>query len=111
LSTKTIVTGSKFPERAGPVHRVDTLDRNTRRITMGKKTGPEHGARGVTEDMKGKFKEAAGAMTGREDLEKEGEAQQDKAKAERDVAKREAEADKSRAEAKAREAEQRAHQQ
>ena len=73
-------------------------------------TGPEAAAKGVIEDVKGKAKEAVGAVTGNNDLEREGEAQQDKADAQRDVAAREAEAEKARAEAEAHEAEQRANQ-
>jgi uncharacterized protein YjbJ (UPF0337 family) len=75
-----------------------------------RETGPEAGAKGVVEDVKGKAKEAVGAVTGSDSLRDEGRAQQDKAAAERDVAEKEAEAEKSRAEAKAHEAEQRAHQ-
>ena len=75
-----------------------------------KDTGPEAGAKGVVEGVKGKAKEAVGAVTGNDDLRDEGEAQQRKADAERDVAKKEAEAERSRAEAEAHEAEQRAHQ-
>ncbi len=62
------------------------------------------------EDMKGKAKEAVGAVVGNDELEAEGEAQQRKAEAERDVAKKEAEAEKARATAEAHEAEQRSHQ-
>jgi uncharacterized protein YjbJ (UPF0337 family) len=75
-----------------------------------KDSGPEAGAKGVVEDVKGKAKEAVGAVVGNEDLEAEGEAQQRKAGAERDVAKKEAEAEKARATAEAHEAEQRSHQ-
>jgi uncharacterized protein YjbJ (UPF0337 family) len=73
-------------------------------------SGPEAGIKGVVEDVKGKAKQAAGVVTGNDDLEREGEAQQGKADAQRDVAAKEAEAEKARAEAEAREAEQRAHQ-
>ena len=73
-------------------------------------SGPEAGAKGIVEDVKGKAKDAIGNLTGNEDLEREGEAQQAKADAERDVAAKEAEAEKARAEAKAQEAQQRAHQ-
>ena len=76
----------------------------------GKDTGPEAGLKGMVEGVKGKAKEAVGALAGDEDLRKEGEAQQEKADAQRDVAAKEAEAEKARAEAEAREAEQRAHQ-
>jgi uncharacterized protein YjbJ (UPF0337 family) len=75
-----------------------------------KDTGPEAAAKGVVEDVKGRAKEAVGAVTGKDDLREEGEAQQRKADAERDVAKKEAEAEKARAAAEAHEAEQRAHQ-
>ncbi len=73
-------------------------------------TGPESGAKGATEGIKGKVKEAAGTVTGDPDLEREGEAQQDKAEAQRDVAAKEAEAEKARSEAAGHEAEQRASQ-
>ena len=49
-------------------------------------------------------------MTGKESLQEEGKAQQDKAANEREVATHEAEADKARAKAKADEAHQRAAQ-
>ena len=75
-----------------------------------KDTGPEAGAKGVVEDVKGKVKEAAGALSGRDELRREGQAQQEKAEAQREVASKEAEAEKARAEATAREAEQRSHQ-
>jgi uncharacterized protein YjbJ (UPF0337 family) len=70
-------------------------------------TGPEAGAKGVAEAVKGKLKEAAGALAGDEAMRGEGVAQQHKAGAEREVAKKEAEAEKARAEASAHEAEQR----
>lgn len=74
------------------------------------KSGPEAGLSGVVEDVKGKAKEVAGNVTGNEDLQDEGEAQQDKARAERDAAESEAEAEKARAKADAKEAEQRSEQ-
>jgi uncharacterized protein YjbJ (UPF0337 family) len=73
-------------------------------------SGPEAGAKGIVEDLKGKAKDAIGNLTGNTDLEREGEAQQAKADAQRDVATKEAEAEKARAEAKAQEAQQRANQ-
>jgi uncharacterized protein YjbJ (UPF0337 family) len=79
-------------------------------MSENKETGPEAGMRGAVEDVKGKVKEAAGAVTGRDELRREGRAQQDKAASEREVAVKEAEAEKARAEAEAHEAEQRAHQ-
>jgi uncharacterized protein YjbJ (UPF0337 family) len=77
---------------------------------MSKETGPRAARDGVIEDIKGKAKEAVGAVTGRDELRDEGRAQQDKAASQRDVAAKEAEADGSRAKAAAHEAEQRAHQ-
>ena len=77
---------------------------------MGSDTGPEAGAKGGVEDLKGRVKEAAGSLTGNPELEREGEAQQEKAEAQRDVAEHEAKADAARAEARARESEQRSHQ-
>jgi uncharacterized protein YjbJ (UPF0337 family) len=73
-------------------------------------SGPESAAKGAVEGVKGKVKEAAGVLSGNEELEREGEAQQAKAHSEREVAQKEAEADKARAEATAHEAEQRANQ-
>lgn len=76
----------------------------------GNETGPEAGLKGVVEGVKGKAKEAVGAVTGKDDLREEGEAQQRKAEAQRDVAAKEAEAEKARATAEAHEAEERSHQ-
>ncbi|MEY2420483.1 MAG: hypothetical protein QOI95_550 [Acidimicrobiaceae bacterium] len=73
-------------------------------------SGPKSGVKGVVEDVKGKAKEAVGAITNNDRLQEEGEAQQDKAEAEREVAKREGQADVARAEAKEKEAEQKAAQ-
>ncbi|MGN6791945.1 MAG: microaggregate-binding protein 1 [Streptosporangiaceae bacterium] len=73
-------------------------------------SGSEAGVEGVVEDVKGRAKEAAGAVTGDESLKKEGTAQQDKAAAQRDAAAKEAEAEKARTEARAAETEQRSHQ-
>jgi uncharacterized protein YjbJ (UPF0337 family) len=75
-----------------------------------KDTGPEAGIKGVVEDVKGKAKEVAGTATGRDDLVREGEAQQDKAEAQRDVAKKEAEAEAARGGAASAEARQKAEQ-
>jgi uncharacterized protein YjbJ (UPF0337 family) len=68
-------------------------------------SGPAAAVSGVVEDVKGKAKEAAGAVTGRDDLRRKGVAQQDKAAAQREVAEKEAEAERARAEASAHEAE------
>jgi uncharacterized protein YjbJ (UPF0337 family) len=59
-------------------------------------SGPREAVEGVVEDIKGKAKEAAGVVTGDEDLKKEGRAQQDKAESKRDAARKEAEAEKAR---------------
>jgi uncharacterized protein YjbJ (UPF0337 family) len=77
---------------------------------LANESGPKAGVEGIVEDVKGRAKEAVGAVSGNESLKKEGEAQQDKAAALRDVAAKEAEAEKSRAEASAAETEQRSHQ-
>lgn len=74
------------------------------------KSGPEEGLRGVVEGVKGKAKEAVGTVTGRDDLSREGQAQQDKAQAERDAAKKEAEAEAARGSAQASERRQQANQ-
>lgn len=63
-------------------------------------SGPQEAVRGAVEDVKGKAKEAIGTVTGREDLTREGQAQQDKAAAQRDAAKKEAEAEQARGNAK-----------
>jgi uncharacterized protein YjbJ (UPF0337 family) len=65
---------------------------------------------GIVEDVKGKAKEVAGKVTGREHLEDEGRAQQDEADAQRDVARHDADAEAARAKAAAREADQRPEQ-
>jgi len=77
---------------------------------LAKESGPKTGVEGVVEDVKGRAKEAVGAVTGNESLKKEGEAQQHKATAQRQVAAKEAEAEKARAEASAAETAQRSHQ-
>ena len=77
---------------------------------MGDKSGPEEAIKGVVEDVKGKAKEAVGTVTGRDDLVREGKAQQDKAEAQRDAAKKEAQAEAARVSAKAAEQRQKANQ-
>ena len=64
------------------------------------KSGPAEAVKGVVEGVKGKAKEAVGAVAGRDDLTREGQAQQDKAEAQRNAAKKEAEADAARGSAK-----------
>ena len=46
-------------------------------------TGPKEGSKGTVEGLKGKAKEVAGDLLDNRDLEREGEAQQDKARAQR----------------------------
>jgi uncharacterized protein YjbJ (UPF0337 family) len=75
-----------------------------------KNSGPEEAVKGVVEGVKGKAKEAVGTVTGRDDMVREGKAQQDKADAERAAAKKEAEAASARAGAKAAEERQKANQ-
>lgn len=75
-----------------------------------KDSGPEAGAKGVVEEVKGRAKEAAGTLTGNERMKDEGRAQQQKADAQREVAEKEAAAEKARAKSEAKEAEQRANQ-
>lgn len=74
------------------------------------KSGPAEGIRGVVEGVKGKAKEAVGAVAGRDDLAREGQAQQDKADAQRDAAKNEAKAEAARKGAEAAEERQKANQ-
>jgi uncharacterized protein YjbJ (UPF0337 family) len=74
------------------------------------RSGPAEGAKGVVEEVKGRFKEALGAVTGNDAKVREGEAQQDKAAAQREVADKEAAADRARTEADVHEARERSHQ-
>lgn len=73
-------------------------------------SGPEEAAKGVVEGLKGKVKTLVGAVVGRDDLFREGRAQQDKAESQRDAAKKEAEAESARAAAQVAEKRQRANQ-
>lgn len=77
---------------------------------MTERSGPTEGVKGVVEDLKGKAKEGVGAVTGSDELTREGRAQQDKAAAQREVAEKEAEAEKARREADVHEARQRSEQ-
>jgi uncharacterized protein YjbJ (UPF0337 family) len=77
---------------------------------MASKSGPQEAVEGVVEGLKGKAKEAFGAVTGRDDVKREGEAQQDKGEAQRDAAKKEAEAESARGAARASEERQRSNQ-
>jgi uncharacterized protein YjbJ (UPF0337 family) len=74
------------------------------------KSGPAEAVKGVVEDVKGRAKEAAGAVTGRDDLTREGQAQQDKAEAQREAAKKEAQAEAARGGARAAEERQKKNQ-
>src|ERR1700722_3322883 len=104
VNLDVLLLGSVF----GNPHGRENEQENT--MSENKDTGPEAAVKGIVEDVKGKAKEAAGAIAGKDELRREGRAQQDKAGAERDVAAKEAEAEKARAEAEAHEAEQRSHQ-
>ncbi|GAB3026516.1 microaggregate-binding protein 1 [Mycobacterium bourgelatii] len=77
---------------------------------MADKSGPQEGVEGVVEGVKGKAKEVIGAVAGRDDVKREGQAQQDKADAQRDAAKKEAEAEAARGGADAAEERQKANQ-
>lgn len=87
---------------------VDTYDTEGGR--MSDKSGPEEAIEGVVEGVKGKVKEVAGAVAGRDDLMREGQAQQDKAEAQREAAQKEAEAESARKAAEINEARQKAEQ-
>ena len=73
-------------------------------------SGPAEAVRGIVEGVKGKAKTVIGAVIGRDDLFREGQAQQDKADAQRNTAKKEAAAESARAGAEAAEKRQRAEQ-
>ncbi|MCV7077552.1 microaggregate-binding protein 1 [Mycobacterium szulgai] len=77
---------------------------------MAEKSGPQEAVEGVVEGVKGKAKEVIGAVAGRDDVKREGQAQQDKADAQRDAAKKEAEAEAARGGAEAAEERQKANQ-
>ena len=70
---------------------------------MAEHSGAREAVEGTVECVKGKAKEVVGKMTDRDDLRREGQAQQDKADAQRDAAKKEAEAESARGAAKANE--------
>jgi uncharacterized protein YjbJ (UPF0337 family) len=108
VSYASVVARRNLGRGVGVTRRVTWTSEETNMAD--KDSGPEAGVKGIVEDLKGKLKTAAGSVTGNEDLEQEGHAQQQKAEAERDVARKEAEAEGARAEAGAHEAEQRARQ-
>lgn len=67
----------------GEIFFVQDLSTIWRKVRMTEKnSGPEEGIKGVVEDVKGKTKETVGTVTGRDDMVREGKAQQDKAEAE-----------------------------
>jgi uncharacterized protein YjbJ (UPF0337 family) len=74
------------------------------------KSGPIELVRGIVEDAIGRAKQVIGIIIGRDDLIKEGRAQQDKAEAQRNAGRKEAEAAKARAKAKMHESRERAEQ-
>jgi uncharacterized protein YjbJ (UPF0337 family) len=74
------------------------------------KSGPAEAVKGVVEDVKGRVKEAVGAVSGQDNLTREGQAQQDKAEAQRNAAKKEAEAEAARGSAKVAEERQKSNQ-
>ncbi|MCV7200233.1 microaggregate-binding protein 1 [Mycobacterium angelicum] len=77
---------------------------------MAEKSGPQEAVEGVVEGVKGKAKEVIGAVAGRDDVKREGQAQQDKGDAQRDAAKKEAQAEAARGGAEAAEERQKANQ-
>lgn len=77
---------------------------------MPDKSGPAEGVKGVVEEVKGRFKEAVGAVVGDDSKVREGQAQQDKAAAQREVADKEAAAERARAEADVHEMRERSNQ-
>ncbi|MBO0856031.1 MAG: CsbD family protein [Nocardia sp.] len=79
-------------------------------MTEHEKSTVREGLEGLTESVKGKVKEVAGAAAGDEALRREGRAQQDRSQAQREAAAKEAEAERERGKAAADEERQRAHQ-
>jgi len=77
---------------------------------MSDRSGPAEGVKGVVEDLKGKAKEATGAVAGNDSMTREGQAQQDKAAEQREAAEKEAAAEKARAKADVHEARERSEQ-
>jgi uncharacterized protein YjbJ (UPF0337 family) len=77
---------------------------------MADRSGPAEGVKGLVEDIKGRFKSAAGAIAGDDETVREGQAQQDKGAAQQEAAANEAAAERARREADLHEARERAHQ-
>ena len=75
----------RLHRRVGPIraHEVGISDGSTPfsgKVSMTEKnSGPAEGVKGIVEDVKGKAKETVGTVTGRDDMVREGKAQQDKA--------------------------------
>lgn len=65
---------------------------------------------GVSDEAKGKLKEATGSITGSDDLRQEGQAQQEKSEHESEAAKKRAEADAADAKAEGAEDKEKGHQ-
>src|SRR6516165_7953843 len=79
-------------------------------IHGGQQIGTCRSREGRRRGRQGQGQEAVGAVTGRDDVTREGRAQQDKAEAQRNAAKKEAEAEAARGSAKVAEERQRSHQ-
>jgi uncharacterized protein YjbJ (UPF0337 family) len=95
--------GRELPESRTPL-REESFMADTN------KSGPAEAVKGVVEDVKGRVKEAVGAVSGQDDLTREGQAQQDKAEAQRNAAKKEAEAEAARGSAQVAEERQKSNQ-
>jgi len=78
--------------------------------SMGDKSGPREAVEGVVEGVKGKAKEVIGVVAGRNDVKREGQAQQDRGEAQREAGKKEAQAESARRAASASERRQKANQ-
>ena len=79
---RLVLRAAGTPQLRGtfPVYR--TYPGHSGKVSMTEKnSGPQEGVKGVVEDVKGKAKEAVGTVTGRDDMVREGKAQQDKADA------------------------------
>ncbi len=97
-----------WPGIAPDVSDFDALEVNP--LSEHEKGGGREGLEGVVEGAKGKAKEAAGQVFGKDDLREEGKAQQSRAESQREAAQKEAEAEKHRAEAGVEEKRQQAYQ-
>lgn len=59
----------------------------------------QEGFKGAVENIKGRVKETAGALFGRDDTQREGRAQQEKGEAQQEVAERQTQAEQARQDA------------